>query len=51
MDFVGEFKPEHWGVLVAGVRDPDGRLVTLQAPLPEGQEAPDMDAHHKEKYG
>ena len=33
------------------VRDPDGRNVSLQAPLPEGADAPDADAHHAEKYG
>lgn len=32
------FTPEHWGVLEATLLDPDGRPVSLQAPLPEGAE-------------
>ena len=51
VDFVQPFTPEHWGVMAASIRDPDGRLVSLQAPVPEGVTAPDMDAHHREKYG
>ncbi len=50
-DFVQPFTPEHWGVLNAVVRDPDGRNVALQAPLPEGVEGPDADAHHAERHG
>ena len=30
--------------------DPDGRGVSLQAPLPAGVIAPDADSHHREKY-
>ena len=44
-DFVQPFTPQHWGVVEAIVRDPDGRRVSLQAPLPEGAEAPRSDAH------
>ena len=50
-DFVQEFTPEHWGVLQALVRDADGRLVSLQAPLPDGVVGPDQSTHHAEKYG
>ena len=37
--------------LEAVVLDPDGRNVSLQAPLPSDTEAPDAEAHHAEKYG
>jgi hypothetical protein len=50
-DFAKPFTPEHWGMLEAVVLDPDGRHVSLQAPLSPGAEAPDADAHHAEKYG
>ena len=50
-DYAKEFTPEHWGVVEALVRDPDGREVALHAPLPPGVQAPDMDAHHDAKYG
>ena len=50
-DYAERFTPRHWGVVEALVRDPDGRTVSLQAPVPEGVTAPDADAHHKEKYG
>jgi hypothetical protein len=50
-DFAEPFRPQHWGVMEALVRDPDGRVVALQAPLPAGLAAPDMNAHHQEKYG
>ena len=50
-DFARPFTPEHWGVVEALVRDPDGRLVSLQAPLPPGVEAPDEAEHHAERYG
>ena len=50
-EFAEPFEPKHWDVLGALVRDPDGRVVGLHAPLPEGLAAPDMDAHHREKYG
>lgn len=32
LDFVRPFTPQHWGVLEAIIRDPDGRDVSLQAP-------------------
>jgi len=50
-DYAEPFTPQHWGKMEALVRDPDDRLVALQAPLPAGLAAPDMDAHHQEKYG
>ena len=50
-DYAKPFTPEHWGVVEALVRDPDGRVVSLHAPLPPGVQAPGLDAHHDEKYG
>jgi hypothetical protein len=50
-DFAQPFTPEHWGAVEALIRDPDGRVVSLQAPLPQGVEAPDAATHHAEKYG
>jgi hypothetical protein len=50
-EFEQPFTPQHWGVVEALLRDPDGRNVSLQAPLPEGDVAPDAMAHHHEKYG
>lgn len=44
------FEPQHWGVVEALLRDPDERLVSLQAPVPDGVTAPDMHEHHKQKY-
>lgn len=50
-DFAQPFVPQHWGVVEALLRDPDGRIVSLQAPIPTGVEAPDADTHHHTKYG
>lgn len=50
-EFAMPFTPQHWQVLEAHVRDPDGRIVSLQAPLPDGVAAPDADTHHADKYG
>ena len=50
-DFATPFTPQHWGVVEAIIRDPDGRQISLQAPVPAGVAAPDIDAHHNEKYG
>lgn len=36
VDYVRPFTPEHWGVAEAVIRDPDGRPISLQAPLPSG---------------
>ncbi len=51
VEFAQQFTPQHWGVVEAHVHDPDGRIVSLQAPVPAGVEAPDADSHHAEKYG
>jgi hypothetical protein len=51
LDFLQPFTAQHWDVVEALVRDPDGRTVSLQAPLPKGVSAPDADAHHEHKYG
>lgn len=50
-EYARPFEPQHWGVVEALLRDPDGRLVSLQAPVPDGVVAPDMDDHHEQKYG
>jgi hypothetical protein len=50
-DFVQPFTPQHWGVVEALVRDPDGRNVSLQAPIPGEAVVPDAETHHHEKYG
>ena len=50
-EFATPFRAQHWGVVEAIIRDPDGRSVSLQAPVPDGVAAPDIDTHHKEKYG
>lgn len=50
-DYIRNFEPQHWGVVEALLRDPDGRQISLQAPLPRGATAPDLEAHHEQKYG
>jgi hypothetical protein len=35
-DFARPFEPQHWGVVEALLRDPDGRMVSLQAPMTDG---------------
>lgn len=50
-EYARPFEPQHWGVMEALVKDPDGRLVGLHAPIPEDVVAPDMHAHHEQKYG
>ncbi len=45
------FTAQHWAVTEAIIRDPDGRNVSLQAPLPDGETTVDTDAHHEAKYG
>lgn len=45
-EYVRPFEPQHWGVTEAIVRDPDGREVSLQAPLPDGDEH-----HHGHVHG
>ena len=43
-EFVQGFTPQHWDVVEAIVRDPDGRHISLQAPLPDGGVAPHAHA-------
>ena len=31
------FEAQHWGVMEMLLRDPDGRRISIQAPLPPGQ--------------
>ena len=50
-DYAQPFEPQHWAVVEAFVRDPDGRTISLQAPLPEGVVAIDEHTHHQQKYG
>lgn len=50
-DFAQPFTPQHWGVVEALVRDPDGRVVSLQAPVPDGTDAPDAATHHRDRHG
>ena len=50
-EYIQPFSPQHWGVVEAFIRDPDGRQISLQAPLPDGVVAEDANAHHLEKYG
>ncbi len=38
------FVAQHWDVMEQLLRDPDGRTISIQAPLPEGVEAP--AGHH-----
>lgn len=39
LDVAQPFTPQHWGVLQAIVRDPDGRQVSLEAPDPDARDA------------
>jgi hypothetical protein len=50
-EFVQPFTAQHWGVAEALIVDPDGRKVSLEAPIPEGVQVPDADAHHRATYG
>jgi hypothetical protein len=50
-EFAQVLTPQHWGVVEALVRDPDGRNVSLQAPLPQGVASRDADSHHQQEYG
>lgn len=51
VEFAQPFTPQHWGVVEAHALDPDGRVLSVQGPLPAGTTAPDADAHHAAKYG
>lgn len=44
-DFAQPFTPTHWGVSQALLRDPDGRTVALEAPLPAGQDGAEGGPH------
>jgi hypothetical protein len=53
-DVAKPFTVEHWGVSEALIRDPDGRIVSLQAPLPSDSEEPDVvsgDAPARPEFG
>lgn len=50
-EFARQFTPQHWAVTEAIIRDPDGRDVSLQAPLPPDADSIDADEHHRNKYG
>lgn len=50
-EYIRAFEPQRWSVVEALLSDPDGREVSLQAPLPAGTSAPNADHHHEEKYG
>jgi hypothetical protein len=43
-EVVHGFEPQHWNVVQMLLADPDGRIVSVEAPLPEGVEAP--AGHH-----
>ncbi|PSJ25253.1 glyoxalase [Streptosporangium nondiastaticum] len=46
-DFAQRFTPAHWGVRQALVRDPDGRIVALEAPLLDDKDRNDVvEGHH-----
>jgi hypothetical protein len=48
--FAQPFTPQHWGVMEALIVDPDGRNISLEAPLPDGVEAP-PETDHDTGYG
>jgi hypothetical protein len=50
-DFAQRFAAQHWGVAEALIRDPDGRTVALEAPVPEGVTAADGPDRHEEAGG
>jgi hypothetical protein len=50
-DFAQLFTARHWGVAEALIRDPDGRTVSLEAPLTEGAAAPDDPGRREEAGG
>ena len=44
-DYIQPFTAEHWGKMAAVIRDPDGRAISLEAPLPEGTAAGESPHH------
>ena len=49
-DFARPFTHQHWGVAEALIRDPDGRHVSLQAPLPNGDVARGTNTHDDDAH-
>lgn len=49
-DFARPFTAQHWGVAEALIRDPDGRTVSLEAPIRAGATASD-DPDQQEEAG
>lgn len=47
-DFAQPFTAQHWGVAEAVIRDPDGRTVALEAPLPADAAGPADHSHGTE---
>jgi hypothetical protein len=39
------FEPQHWGIAEMRLRDPDGRVLSIQAPLPEDAQRPPLAGH------
>ena len=50
-DFAQPFTAQHWGVAEALVRDPDGRAVSLEAPIQAGGAASDRLDRQEEVGG
>lgn len=50
-EYIRGFEPQHWDAVEALLRDPDGRTISLQGPLPKGTTAPEHEEHHAQKYG
>jgi hypothetical protein len=50
-DFAQPFTAQHWGVAEALIRDPDGRTVSLEAPIRAGVNASDDPDQHEEVGG
>lgn len=50
-EFAQPFTPQHWGVAEALILDPDGRKVSLEAPIAHGVGATDADSQHRATSG
>ncbi|MEP7025661.1 MAG: VOC family protein [Actinomycetota bacterium] len=50
-DFAQPFTSRHWGVAEALIRDPDGRTLSLEGPIPQGASAPDGPGRQGEAGG
>lgn len=44
-EFAQPFMAQHWGVSEALIVDPDGRKVSLEAPIPDDVQVPGASAH------